>query len=168
MPLNLAFNIEKATFADRFQLLELESECFDPDLAFSRRQLSYLLRSPRVEIYVMRTPVPPLISGVRGDGDRIIAEAIFLRRKTRRGEVGRLYSLAVKPTYRGQGYGKQLLVKSLESLRRQNIFIVYLEVEAENRTAIGLYQSLGFCPIKVLKGYYHPERDGLKMKLNLA
>lgn len=156
MPLNLAFNIEKATFSDRFQLFELESECFDPELAFSRRQLSYLLRSPRVEIYVMR------------DRDRIIAEAIFLHRKTRRGEVGRLYSLAVKPSYRGKGYGKELLVKSLESLRRQNILIVYLEVEAENRTAIGLYQSLGFCPIKLLKGYYNPERDGLKMKLNLA
>ncbi|MBD2546077.1 MULTISPECIES: GNAT family N-acetyltransferase [Planktothricoides] len=68
----------------------------------------------------------------------------------------------------GRGYSKQLLGKSLEALRQQNILMIYLEVETENRTAIGLYQSLGFAPVKLLKDYYQPTRDGLKMKLNLV
>jgi ribosomal protein S18 acetylase RimI-like enzyme len=148
--------IDRANFGDRLELFALECQCFDQKIRFSRQQLSYLLKSPRVEIYVMR------------NGGQIIAEAIFLKRKTKGGEVARLYSLAVKPEYRGRGYSKQLLGKSLAALRQQNILMIYLEVETENRTAIGLYQSLGFAPVKLLKDYYQPTRDGLKMKLNLA
>lgn len=156
--------IERANFSDRQELFALECQCFDPEIRFSRPQISYLLKSPRVEIYVMREQMGQSM----GDRSQIIAEAIFLKRRTKRGEVARLYSLAVKPAYRGRGYSKQLLGKSLEVLRQQNILMIYLEVETENRAAIGLYQSLGFTPVKLLKGYYQPTRDGLKMKLNLA
>lgn len=152
--------IDRANFSDRLELFALECQCFDPEIRFSQKQISYLLRSPRVEIYVMRD--------VMQNGGQIIAEAIFLKRRTKRGEVARLYSLAVKPEYRGRGYSKQLLGKSLAALRQQNILMIYLEVETENRTAIGLYQSLGFAPVKLLKDYYQPTRDGLKMKLNLV
>ena len=152
--------IDRANFSDRLELFALECQCFDPEIRFCQKQISYLLKSPRVEIYVMRD--------VMQNGGQIIAEAIFLKRRTKRGEVARLYSLAVKPEYRGRGYSKQLLGKSLEALRQQNILMIYLEVETENRTAIGLYQSLGFAPVKLLKDYYQPTRDGLKMKLNLV
>ena len=157
--------IDRANFSDLLDLFALECQCFDQEIRFSRQQLFYLLKSPRVEIYVMRDWQHLSASP---KGGQIIAQAIFLKRKTKRGEVARLYSLSVKPEYRGRGYSKQLLSKSLADLRQQNILMIYLEVETENRTAIALYQSLGFAPVKLLKDYYQLTRDGLKMKLNLA
>jgi len=147
--------IVRASFQDRSELWALESQCFHREIAFSRRQISYLLKSKRVEVYVVR------------EEGRIIAEAIVLKRKTPGGEVARLYSFAVKPGYRGRGLGKRLLLNCLEVLHGEGIQTVYLEVEGDNHRAIALYESLGFRPIRELKGYYPENKDGIKMKLVL-
>lgn len=152
----LDYTIERAACEDRGELFALESLCFGEAIAFSKKQFTYLLKSPNAEIYVMR------------DRGKIIASAIVLKRKTPHGKVARLYSLAVHPEFRGKGYSKQLLAECLKGLRQQNIQTVYLEVEKENKIAIALYEAIGFCRVKVLKDYYEEDRDGIKMKLSLA
>ena len=52
--------------------------------------------------------------------------------------------LGVAPQLRRSGLGKALTVKSLEYLRDQGLPAAMLYVEAENETAISLYESVGF------------------------
>lgn len=156
MELVLDCKIDKASLQDKSELVSLETQCFREGIAFSKKQIAYLLRSPRADIYVMRLSVT------------LAAYAIILKRKTCRGEVARLYSLAVKPEFRGQGLGKKLMLECLDKLRMENIQTVYLEVEAENKIAIALYESVGFCRVARLKSYYGENQDGLKMKLTLT
>jgi len=93
---------------------------------------------------------------------------MLLRRKTRSGTTGRLYSIAVEPEFRGKGIGKALLMECLEALRRENVSACVLEVDDENKPAIALYEKAGFKKVRLLPHYYGTSRHGWKMRMNLA
>jgi ribosomal protein S18 acetylase RimI-like enzyme len=58
--------------------------------------------------------------------------------------VGAVQNLGVPPRHRGRGLGRALLLKALEGFQLARIKRVYLEVTAQNRTAIELYRTVGF------------------------
>jgi len=96
-----------------------------------------------------------------------VAAAVLLRRKTRSGTTGRLYSIAVDPEFRGKGLGKALLAECLDVLRRENISACMLEVDDRNKHAIALYQKAGFKKMRLLPHYYGQGNHGWKMRLDL-
>lgn len=146
---------DRASLADLNELLGLEQACFDPAVAISRRQWRYLLRCPRASTHV-----------IRQDG-HVAAAAMLVRRKTARGTLGRLYSLAVAPAFRGRGLGRMMLDGCIDQLRSEGATGITLEVAAENAPAIKLYQSAGLACTRRLIDYYGPGRDGLRMHLPL-
>lgn len=58
--------------------------------------------------------------------------------------LGAVQNVGVIPSHRGLGLGRALVLKSLGGFRQARIRRVYLEVTAENTTAVRLYHSLGF------------------------
>lgn len=58
--------------------------------------------------------------------------------------VGAIQNIGVVPEYRGCGVGAGLLLHALEGFRLARVRRVYLEVTAQNTTAIRLYRRLGF------------------------
>ncbi len=60
------------------------------------------------------------------------------------GDTGAIFGLGVLPDYRGKGYGRAILQKSLEVFLAQGAETVFLQVAAENETALQLYLSCGF------------------------
>ncbi len=147
---------DRAGPRDLDELEALEAVCFQHPLALKRRQLRYLLRSPRAAARV-----------IRQDG-RIVAEAVMLCRRTPRGTVGRIYSLAVGPQQRRRGLGKAILDGCLEALRGDHAVAVVLEVDVENAPAIALYERAGFRKVRRLSDYYGSGKDAWKMRLELA
>ena len=59
-------------------------------------------------------------------------------------EVGEIYVLGVAPSERGTGLSRALTVRGLEYLRDQGLNAAMLYVDADNASAIGLYESVGF------------------------
>jgi len=59
-------------------------------------------------------------------------------------EIGEIYVLGVAPSERGTGLTKALSIRGLEHLRSQGLAAAMLYVDADNKAAIGLYESLGF------------------------
>jgi RimJ/RimL family protein N-acetyltransferase len=57
--------------------------------------------------------------------------------------TGRM-GMGLLPDYRGAGLGRRLLAETLEAARTMGIERVELEVFASNKSAIALYQNLGF------------------------
>ncbi|MFN8502839.1 GNAT family N-acetyltransferase [Kouleothrix sp.] len=55
-----------------------------------------------------------------------------------------IYGLVVQPEYRGRGYGRGLIVRTLADLAARGDAPMYIEVETENTPAYTLYRSLGF------------------------
>jgi ribosomal protein S18 acetylase RimI-like enzyme len=67
-----------------------------------------------------------------------------------RGSIGAIQNVGVVPTYRGLGLGHALVRRALDGFSRAGVRRVYLEVTAENESAIRLYRELGFCRAKTL------------------
>lgn len=80
----------------------------------------------------------------------------------RAGDEGEILNLAVKPECRGLGAGQALVNALLESLRRDGVVQVFLEVREFNRAAISFYQKFGFRLVGRRQDYYHePEEAAL-------
>ncbi len=56
-------------------------------------------------------------------------------------------NVAVHPHYRRRGIARQLMQATLEEVQRIQGRVVVLQVEHQNRPALQLYQSLGFCKL---------------------
>ena len=67
-----------------------------------------------------------------------------------RGPIGAIQNLGVVPAYRGQGLGRALVRQALEGFYQAGLRRAYLEVTAENSSAIRIYRSLGFRRSKTL------------------
>jgi ribosomal protein S18 acetylase RimI-like enzyme len=100
------------------------------------------------------------------NGEMLVAVAII----TRRAETARLAAFALRPAYRGKGIGKKLLEPLVKGLRAKGIRQMMLEVIADNQAGIALYQSLGFEPRQVLRGFqgdaYSGVGDNLLREIN--
>jgi len=87
--------------------------------------------------------------------------------------VARLYAdelhvnnVAVRPEFRGQGIGSELLQTTLDEARKRGAKMAQLEVRAGNAEAQKLYQRCGFTVVGRRKNYYRgPTEDALLMNL---
>lgn len=68
-----------------------------------------------------------------------------------------LLTLAVAPEARRRGLGRRLVSRFLYQARLRATGRAFLEVAADNAAAIALYESSGFGPAGVRKGYYRAE-----------
>lgn len=82
---------------------------------------------------------------------------------------GRILSFVVDKRFQKNGYGRLLLKKVLEEIRKQDAKYVMLEVRVSNFKALHLYTNFGFRIIRTQKGYYtdYPAEDGYLMHLEL-
>ncbi len=78
-----------------------------------------------------------------------------------------LLNLCVDPDHHGQGLASRLLAHLMESARRGNAALLFLEVRPSNRAARELYRRRGFETIGRRKRYY-PAPDGREDALVLA
>ncbi len=71
-----------------------------------------------------------------------------------------ILNLCVDSVFRRRGLGRRLATHLLDQARRSGALVAFLEVRPSNRSAIQLYQSMGFRPRGVSKGYYPKPRGG--------
>jgi ribosomal-protein-alanine N-acetyltransferase len=132
--------------------VELEQACFAGNtFSLTKRQLQYLQRRPSAVFLVAE------------QGGRVVGEGISLVRQHKKGLSGRVYSLAVSGTHRGQKIGQKLLSSMVDALAARGVARVYLEVEEGNGPAVALYERFGFRRIGSLPDYYGAGKAGLHM-----
>ena len=67
-----------------------------------------------------------------------------------------LIAFGVLPELQGQGFGRQILTRTVRCLAAEGWGPVRIEVETRNRTALGLYRSCGF---REVAGYAYSALD---------
>lgn len=70
-------------------------------------------------------------------------------------KVGSIQNLGIVPEHRGSGVGSELLRRSLIGFKQVGIESVSLEVTAQNRSALKLYERTGFEVVEVV--YKHAD-----------
>ena len=77
-------------------------------------------------------------------------------------------NVAVRPEYRGQGFGRRLVEHVLLEGREKGALRALLEVRRGNNPARQLYEHLGFVAIGTRRGYYSdPVEDALILARDL-
>jgi ribosomal-protein-alanine N-acetyltransferase len=141
--------LRQAGPADLEAIAALEAACFGTaDGAFNRRQLRSLLENPNA-FWLLSL-----------DGR---AMACWLKVDNGRARWARLYSLAVHPACRGQGWGKRLIEAGLLWAEQHGLDTCRAEVKADNHVARKLYEGFGFRESGLLKDYYGAGVDGVRL-----
>lgn len=83
-------------------------------------------------------------------------------------EHAHLNLLAVHPGCRQRGVGRALVEWLEVSARTAGVFLVRLELRADNRGAQAFYARLGYAKTGVSRDYYAGREDALRMKRDLS
>ena len=81
-----------------------------------------------------------------------------------------ILNICIRADLRGHGYGRRLLAWLLDQARDAGQGWAFLEVRPSNRPAILLYESLGFEPVGIRRGYYQAvggREDAIVYRLDL-
>lgn len=85
--------------------------------------------------------------------------AAFILAQAAGGEA-EILTLATTRTHRRKGMARSLIDVVQDQCRIRNCTALWLEVHADNRSAIALYEQAGFCPKGQRPDYYRDMRTG--------
>jgi ribosomal protein S18 acetylase RimI-like enzyme len=132
--------LRRARVSDLSKLVELEKACFDYD-QLSRRSFHWMVKHAHSLFLVMEYK-----SELIGYGLVLINSGTSL---------ARLYSICTRKEYQGLGLASQLLGELETTLsEKEDCAYLRLEVKATNKTAIKLYQKLGYVKFTQKEDYY--------------
>ncbi len=138
--------VRKATHIDLPNIIKLERACFRDELAYSPKQLKYLITRANSNCLVETYE------------DEIRGFLIVLYKKGT--GVAGIETINVDYSHRGKGIAKKLLSSSEEDMFSKGIRKIRLEVSMGNTAAINLYQKSGYRITSILKDYYYFEHFG--------
>jgi ribosomal protein S18 acetylase RimI-like enzyme len=150
--------IRKATITDLPAIITLENKCFPNPLAYTPRQLHYLLTKANSTVLIHTH-------------DNTLRGFIIILYHAGSTTAG-IETIDVDPTYRHQGIGHRLLTAAENDMHTHHITRVRLEVSTQNTPAIALYQRAGYQTTELLSNYYtyshQDSRDAFRMVKDLS
>lgn len=142
----------EATLQDLDSLVELEKECFSMDI-LSRRNFLWMIKRANSVLQVAES------SG------NIVAYILLLFHQ---GTVlARIYSIAVKPSFRGAGLGKELLDNGEKIAIIRKCLFMRLEVRPDNTSAIEFYKKSHYSSFGVIEDFYEDHSVAIRMEKRL-
>ena len=82
-------------------------------------------------------------------------------------ETGRIFSLAVHPSYQNRRLGSALLKEIIQVFRGMGVYEIILEVRSGNVKARRFYERHGFCKTGVMERYYNDGESACMMRLDI-
>lgn len=137
-------------------LFEIDQACYEPSIAYSRRELRNYLRFPGADCVVAES--------VEAGSPRIIGFCITAHRAA----YGYIVTIDVLQPYRRHGAGSLLLAECERRLASAGVREVSLETATDNSSAIAFWQKHGYRKLSVQKNYYPGGRDAFSMSKPLA
>ena len=140
--------IREATLDDIDALNTLEKACFDTD-RISRRSFRWMIEKAHSLL---------LVAMIKQE---LVGYVLLLY--SRGTSLGRVYSLAVSSQHRKAGIAARLMKEAeIQALDDGRSFL-RLEVRPDNRSAIQLYEKLGYQRFDIVTDYYEDHADALRL-----
>lgn len=135
-------------------LWEIDQACYEPEVAYSRRELKNYLSFSGADCEVAE--VREL--GMKGPR-RIIGFCVTAQQ----GEWGHIITMDVLAEWRRHGVGTLLLDNAERQMEARGVRKISLETATDNQAAIAFWKTHGYCNRGVRKGYYPGGRDAYAM-----
>ncbi len=130
--------VRPASAADAAELAEIEKACFA--IPWSYESLRHDLSDNPAAHYWVITAADGRLAGYAAYW-QVMDEA-------------QITNIAVLPAYRRQGFGRRLMRQMIWQASADHLTQMVLEVRQSNQAACGLYESEGFLPVGLRRGYY--------------
>ncbi len=141
-------------------LWRMDQECFEPGIAYSRRELKAYIRHPATFTVVAIGGE----TGVSREPEGNIQGFIVVHR----GVTGHVITIDVSPSDRRSGVGSLLLQAAEQRLRDAGCSAVNLETAVDNVAALAFYKRHGYSVIRTWPRYYSNGVDALVLQKDLA
>lgn len=138
---------------DLERLWTLDQLCFEPGIAYSRRELRRFLG------------LASAVCVVAEIGRTLCGFALAYSEPR---DLAHVVTLDVHPAFRRRGLGRRLIESVLERSAATGAKRAALEVDVRNAGAIAFYGVLGFRESARLPSYYGPGQDAFEMRKDLA
>jgi ribosomal protein S18 acetylase RimI-like enzyme len=136
------------------RIFEIEQKCFPGEVAYSKRQLEYLILNANSDCLVEKQ-------------DGIIRA--FLIVTYRRGSLTcNIETIDVDPAFKNKGIGLKLLKAAEIDMKRRGIRWSQLEVSEGNESALQLYKKAGYKFKERIEGYYRLEHNGTRNAIRMV
>jgi [ribosomal protein S18]-alanine N-acetyltransferase len=132
-------------------LYEIDQACYEPAIAYSRRELRNYLRFPGADCIVAQS------------GKKIVGFVVTAHED----RWGYIVTIDVLESYRRHGVGTMLLDATEEKLRSTGVRVIGLETATDNSSAIAFWVKHGYRKRSVRKDYYPGGRDAFSMTKSL-
>jgi ribosomal protein S18 acetylase RimI-like enzyme len=156
--------------SDLDALVALEGELFAGQLfaghLISRASFRRLLGSPGATYIVAEAGAQVGAQVGAQAGDQVAGYVLVLYRAN--SGAARIYSIGVAARFRRRGLARKLMVAAEKDAAGRGRKAVRLEVRADDRGAIALYESSGYRRIWRAPGYYGGGVDALRLEKTLG
>jgi ribosomal protein S18 acetylase RimI-like enzyme len=132
-----SFTMRPATSEDRETLVHVLAAAFGESAEIAGVTVDSGLQEKSRHFYIAELDREPIGALRAGDWDGF----------------GDITAFGVLPEHQGKGYGRQMLLASVDLLTAKGFAQIRIEVETENSGALGLYESCGF-RVQREYGYY--------------
>ncbi|ROM83258.1 ribosomal-protein-alanine acetyltransferase [Pseudomonas brassicacearum] len=143
----MPFDFRFASMPDIDALAALEQQCFALD-RLSPRNFHWMINRANASLILAE------------QGGQLAGYALLLFHRGT--SLGRLYSIAVSPAWRGHGLGQQLLEQAQAGALARNCAWLRLEVRPDNPAAIRLYEANGYRRFALVEDYYEDHAQALR------
>jgi ribosomal-protein-alanine N-acetyltransferase len=137
-------------------LYDIEEICFQPPQRFTRRYMRQLIASADAATWIAE------------QNDQMAGFAIVEWAQQITGIAAYIATIEVLPEQRGHGIGTELLRRLEGSANAERANEVWLHVDAENASAIRLYERAGYTETGRADHYYARNRSAAIYVKNLA
>ncbi|HYL46036.1 MAG TPA: N-acetyltransferase [Candidatus Limnocylindrales bacterium] len=147
----MKFSLRSYSTQDFETLISIDQVCYEPAIAYSRRELRNYLRFPGADCVIAE------------EESKIIGFCLTAHEN----EWGYIITMDVLAEHRRQGVGTALLREAERRLASAGVREVALETATDNETAIAFWQKHGYRSVGVREGYYPGGRDAFSMTKRL-
>jgi len=140
--------IRPASRSDLDAILEIEKKCFSGPIAYSKRQLTYLVLYAKSSTFVEQCQEP-----IRG---------FIIVTYHERSLTSHVETIDVDPAYSKIGIGLRLLTFAEDDMRKHGKKCSQLEVSEGNKAALRLYKKAGYIVKEQVKQYYKYVHQGTR------
>lgn len=152
------FRLRPYVHSDFEHIFKLDQQCFAPDIAYTRAELSS---------YVERKGSFTLVA--EDSEGKTAAEKIagFVTVHLSREGYGHIITIDTRAQHRRKGLGSLLIQGAEKKIKDLHGFMVALEVAVDNDAAINFYKRHKYNILKTLPRYYNGKTDGFLMTKRL-
>jgi ribosomal-protein-alanine N-acetyltransferase len=150
--------------ADFETLYEIDQLCYEPEIAYSRRELRAYLQYPGAQCVVALTRTARPVRQPRPKSKPAIIGFCVIAAEL---DYGYIVTIDVLEPWRRKGVGHALLVGAEKRAAARGACQIELDTATENSAAIAFWEKHGYRKLAVRRRYYPNGRDAYAMRKTL-